>query len=86
MGGARAGEEAAAARGVTFTFDTGMLILQGTFFSVPVMVAQTLHELSHAGVKSLGTTICSSSGRSLLAPRPAPIGSRCGDAELETSG
>lgn len=46
----------------------GKLALQGTFFSVPVMVEQQLHELSGSGARRLNASVCSNSGGSLLAP------------------
>jgi hypothetical protein len=46
----------------------GRLALQGTFFSVPVMVEQQVHELSGSAAKRLNASICSNSGDSLLAP------------------
>jgi hypothetical protein len=46
----------------------GSVALQSTFFSVPVMVAQQLYELSSTGTKNLRASVCSASGGALLAP------------------
>jgi hypothetical protein len=53
---------------IDLTLWRGNIALQGTFFSVPMMVGQQLDELSSSGAKPIDASICSSSGGSLLAP------------------